>query len=86
MKDKEHSNITCMSGLLQDKPSNYWYQCVYSTCPKRSKNKLTTFQKKGLNIMQKAANQRFEFLQKIGKSVAASASGLTIWKKKKKGN
>lgn len=36
--------------------------------------------------MQKAANQRFEFLQKIGKSVAASESGLTIWKKKKKGN
>lgn len=35
--------------------------------------------------MQKAANQRFEFLQKIGKSVAASASGLTIWEKKKKG-
>ena len=34
--------------------------------------------------MQKAANQRSEFLQKIGKSVAASASGLTIWKKKKK--
>ena len=34
--------------------------------------------------MQKAANQRFEFLQKIGKSVAASASGLTIWKKKKR--